>query len=79
MFISLFHSAIFDQATASRRLARNLVEAYLPEAKAFCSMIADALASTTDELMNQSGKTTLHPDIPSKLTSQKTLPGRWNI
>lgn len=35
-------------------MARNLVEAYLPEAKAFCSMIADALASTTDELMNQS-------------------------
>lgn len=69
MFISLFHSAIFDQATGSRRLARNLVEAYLPEAKAFCSMIANALASTTDELMNQSGKTTLHPDIPSKLIS----------
>lgn len=39
---------------SSKRLARNLVEAYLPEAKAFCSMIADALASTTDELMNQS-------------------------
>lgn len=38
----------------SKRLARNLVEAYLPEAKAFCSMIAGALASTTDELMNQS-------------------------
>lgn len=39
---------------SSKSLARNLVEAYLPEAKAFCSMIADALASTTDELMNQS-------------------------
>ncbi|KAG1783507.1 hypothetical protein EV702DRAFT_1194 [Suillus placidus] len=39
---------------SSKRLARNLVEAYLPEAKVFCSMIADALASTTDELMNQS-------------------------
>jgi hypothetical protein len=39
---------------SSKRLARNLVEAYLPEAKAFCSMIADALTSTTDELMNQS-------------------------
>ncbi|KAG2350807.1 hypothetical protein BDR05DRAFT_869263 [Suillus weaverae] len=39
---------------SSKRLARNLVEAYLPEAKVFCSIIADALASTTDELMNQS-------------------------
>ncbi|KAG2062297.1 hypothetical protein BDR06DRAFT_868711 [Suillus hirtellus] len=39
---------------SSKRLARNLVEAYLPEAKAFCSLIADALASTTDELMKQS-------------------------
>lgn len=39
---------------SSKRLVRNLVEAYLPEAKAFCSMIADALTSTTDELMNQS-------------------------
>ncbi|KAG1864754.1 hypothetical protein DFJ58DRAFT_714918 [Suillus subalutaceus] len=39
---------------SSKRLVRNLVEAYLPEAKAFCSMIAVVLASTTDELMNQS-------------------------
>ncbi|KAG2156643.1 uncharacterized protein EDB93DRAFT_1079446 [Suillus bovinus] len=38
----------------SSKLTRNLVEAYLPEAKAFCSTIADALVSTTDELMNQS-------------------------
>lgn len=39
---------------SSKKLVGNLVEAYLPEAKAFCSMIADALASATDELMNQS-------------------------
>ncbi|KAG1757157.1 hypothetical protein EDB19DRAFT_14932 [Suillus lakei] len=38
---------------SSKRLVCNLVAAYLPEAKAFCSMIADALASTTDKLMNQ--------------------------
>jgi hypothetical protein len=40
-------------------LVSSLVKAYLPEAKAFCSTIADALASTTDELMNKSGKTRL--------------------
>lgn len=38
----------------SKELVSNLVEAYLPEAKAFCSIIADALTSATDELMNQS-------------------------
>ncbi|OJA19557.1 hypothetical protein AZE42_01458 [Rhizopogon vesiculosus] len=36
---------------SSRELVHNLVEAYLPEAKAFCSTIADALTSTADELM----------------------------
>ncbi|KAG0707485.1 hypothetical protein DFH29DRAFT_979807 [Suillus ampliporus] len=41
---------------SSERLVCNLVEAYLPKAKAFCSMIADALASTTDELMNEPAK-----------------------
>ncbi|KAG2155586.1 hypothetical protein DEU56DRAFT_768141 [Suillus clintonianus] len=38
---------------SSKRLVFNLVEAHLPEAKTFCSMIAGALASTADELMNQ--------------------------
>jgi len=52
---------VLDQVAASSELVRDLVEAYLPEAKAFCFMIADALASTTDELMNEPGKTTLHP------------------
>ncbi|OAX43035.1 hypothetical protein K503DRAFT_789797 [Rhizopogon vinicolor AM-OR11-026] len=36
---------------SSRELVHNLVEAYLPEAKTFCSTIADALTSTADKLM----------------------------
>ncbi|KAG1754866.1 uncharacterized protein EDB91DRAFT_257088 [Suillus paluster] len=38
---------------SGKGLVCNLVEAYLPEAKAFCSMITDALVSTADELMNE--------------------------
>nr|BDD37083.1 hypothetical protein [Rhizopogon roseolus] len=38
----------------SSELVSSLVKAYLPEAKAFCSTIADALTSTIDELMNKS-------------------------